>query len=183
MRLVLLLPILFLFGCSGLDDSLDCYSCVQKHQAHFAGDSWKPYVIKNRFGARRFVPLRHYKYSKVGLASWYGEAFHNKKTASGMMYDMHKLSAAHPTLPLPCLARVTNLENGKHVVVLVNDRGPYVGSERIIDLSVGAAKKLGFYKRGLAKVKVEVLEQHTKEMISRYALNERGRANNKKANS
>lgn len=91
-----------------------------------------------------------------GVASWYGKRFHGRKTASGTRYDMHAMTAAHRTLPLPSYVRVTNPANGKSVVVLVNDRGPYVGN-RIIDLSYAAATALGFANKGIAQVELDVL--------------------------
>ncbi|WP_163835457.1 septal ring lytic transglycosylase RlpA family protein [Spartinivicinus ruber] len=93
-------------------------------------------------------------YSAKGVASWYGTKFHGKKTALGETYNMYGMSAAHRTLPLPSYAKVTNLKNGKSVVVRVNDRGPFV-KDRLIDLSYAAAKKLGYQANGTAKVKVE----------------------------
>jgi rare lipoprotein A len=93
-------------------------------------------------------------YSAVGLASWYGAEFHGRRTADGERFDMHALTAAHRTLPLQCTVRVTNLANNRSVLVRVNDRGPFAG-HRLIDLSAQSAKVLGFYRRGLAKVKVD----------------------------
>jgi rare lipoprotein A len=110
----------------------------------------KPYVV----GGRTYVPEEDINYSAVGLASWYGDDFHGRFTANGEVFDMNSISAAHPTLPLPCYVRVTNVANRKSIVVRVNDRGPYVGN-RVIDLSVRTAKLLGFYGNGVAKVKVE----------------------------
>jgi rare lipoprotein A len=110
----------------------------------------KPYVI----AGRTYVPEEDVNYSAVGLASWYGDDFHGRYTANGEIFDMHAISAAHPTLPMPSYVRVTNLRNKKSIVVRVNDRGPYAHN-RIIDLSVRTAKLLGFYGHGLAKVKVE----------------------------
>ncbi len=109
-----------------------------------------PYVV----GGRTYVPREDPSYRAEGLASWYGEDFHGRQTANGEIYDMHGISAAHPTLPLPCYARVTNLANGRSVIVRVNDRGPY-HSNRVIDLSVKAAHLLDFYGDGLARVRVE----------------------------
>lgn len=94
------------------------------------------------------------KYSAVGVASWYGEDFQGRQTANGETFNMNSLSAAHPSLPLPCNVRVTNLVNHRSIVVRVNDRGPYV-SGRVIDVSAKTAKVLGFYDDGLSKVKVE----------------------------
>jgi len=95
-------------------------------------------------------------YVEVGIASWYGPGFHGKKTASGEFYNMYKLTAAHKTLPLGTYVKVINLENGKSVVVKINDRGPFV-SGRIIDLSYAAAKKIGMLGKGTAKVKIIAL--------------------------
>ena len=95
-------------------------------------------------------------YSTIGVASWYGADFHGRRTANGETYDMHSLTAAHPTLPLHSHVRVTNLTNHRSLVLRVNDRGPYVG-QRVIDVSAQSAKLLGFYDRGLAKVKVDYI--------------------------
>ena len=96
-------------------------------------------------------------YKVEGIASWYGTKFHGQKTSNGEIYDLYAASAAHKTLPIPCYARVTNLENGRSVVVRVNDRGPF-HSDRVIDLSYGAAVKLGYMEQGTARVRVEVLD-------------------------
>ena len=95
-------------------------------------------------------------YIKEGVASWYGTKFHGRRTSSGEVYDMLALSAAHKTLPIPCFVKVTNLENGKHIIVRVNDRGPFV-KDRIIDLSYAAAHKIGMTQKGTARVRVESL--------------------------
>lgn len=95
-------------------------------------------------------------YQAVGVASWYGETFHGRTTASGEPYDMNALTAAHPSLPFGTMVRVTNLANGRSVVVRINDRGPYK-KRRIIDVSRHAAEHLGFRRTGLAKVRVEVI--------------------------
>lgn len=95
-------------------------------------------------------------FSQTGYASWYGKKFHGNKTSNGETYDMFAMTAAHKTLAIPSYVRVTNLENGKKVVVRVNDRGPFHDG-RIIDLSYAAAKKLGFHHKGTAKVQIEVL--------------------------
>jgi rare lipoprotein A len=89
-----------------------------------------------------------------GLASWYGKRYHGQKTSSGEVYDMYQMTAAHPTLPIPSYARVTNVKNGRSVVVRINDRGPF-RSNRIIDLSYVAAYKLGYIQAGEATVEVE----------------------------
>lgn len=110
----------------------------------------KPYTIRGK----RFVPRKQPNYNQTGYASWYGSAFHGRLTANGEVYDMNHLSAAHPTLPLPSYVRVTNVGNGRSVIVRVNDRGPFA-KNRIIDLSRRAALALGTTKAGVAKVNVK----------------------------
>jgi rare lipoprotein A len=107
-----------------------------------------------RLNGRTYYPSDDPRYRAEGIASWYGPDFHGRETANGEVYDMHGFSAAHPTLPLPSYARVTNLDNGRSIIVRLNDRGPYA-KNRIIDLSIGTAKALDFYGRGLARVRVE----------------------------
>jgi rare lipoprotein A len=113
-----------------------------------------PYVVDGQ----RFFPREQPDYDQSGIASWYGEYFHGRKTANGEWYDMNRLSAAHPTLPLPVYARVTNLENGRSLVVRVNDRGPFRRS-RVIDLSKGAATQLGMVAQGTAPVRVTYISR------------------------
>jgi rare lipoprotein A len=125
---------------------------IPKGGGHFQVGA--PYVV----GGRTYVPTNDPNYRAEGLASWYGEDFHGRLTANGEVYDMHGISAAHPTLPLPCYARVTNLKNGRSIIVRVNDRGPY-HSDRLIDLSTKAAHLLDFYGDGLAPVRVEYVSQ------------------------
>src|SRR5450432_3194741 len=110
----------------------------------------KPYVVAGRV----YVPEENISYREEGMASWYGDDFHGRLTANGEVFDMASLTAAHPTLPMPCYARVTNLGNGKSLVVRVNDRGPYHGN-RLIDVSNTAAELLEFKGNGIAKVRVE----------------------------
>jgi len=109
-----------------------------------------PYLV----GGRMYVPRYDPHYKAVGLASWYGDDFHGRYTANGEIFDLDSISAAHPTMPLPSYARVTNISNGRSLIVRVNDRGPYAAN-RIIDLSARAAHLLGFYNRGTAWVRVE----------------------------
>lgn len=113
-----------------------------------------PYQV----AGRTYIPAEDPGYDAVGTASWYGSAFHGRKTANGELFDRHRISAAHPTLPLPCYVRVTNLDNHRSIIVRVNDRGPYVG-DRLIDVSEQAAKVLGFRKRGKTKVEVTYVSQ------------------------
>ena len=112
----------------------------------------RPYQIANKW----YRPRVDTRYDRVGMASWYGDLFHGRKTANGEVFDMDALTAAHPTLPLPTLVEVTNLANNRSVIVRVNDRGPY-RHNRLIDLSRKAALVLGFKKRGMAKVRVKYI--------------------------
>jgi rare lipoprotein A len=113
----------------------------------------RPYIV---FG-KRYIPFTDDRpYKARGRGSWYGKKFHGQKTSSGEIYDMYKMTAAHPTLPLPSYARVTNTENGRQVIVRVNDRGPFLAG-RIIDLSYTAALKLGYLAKGSALLEVERL--------------------------
>ncbi len=109
----------------------------------------KPYMV----AGKTYVPSEK-KYAQVGLASWYGDAFHGRRTANGEIYDKNGVSAAHPTMPLPSYARVTNLRNHRSIIVRVNDRGPYHGG-RVMDLSARAAEALDYKRFGTARVKVE----------------------------
>src|ERR1700744_3994186 len=110
----------------------------------------KPYTVAGQV----YVPEEDVNYRHEGLASWYGDAFHGRLTANGQMFDMGSLTAASPTLPMPCYARVTNLSNGKSLIVRVNDRGPYHGN-RLMDVSSKAAELLEFKGNGVARVRVE----------------------------
>ncbi|QIA23655.1 septal ring lytic transglycosylase RlpA family protein [Mesorhizobium sp. AA22] len=110
----------------------------------------KPYQVRGKW----YYPKEDKRYAKMGLASWYGEAFHGRLTANGEVYDMTHLTGAHPTMPLPSYARVTNLKTGSSIIVRVNDRGPYHDG-RIIDVSKRAAEMLDYANIGTAKVKVE----------------------------
>ena len=119
----------------------------------------KPYKIMGKW----YYPKEDYNYSEVGIASWYGEDFHAKKTANGEQYDMHALTAAHRTLPLPSIVKVTNLENGRSLVLRVNDRGPYA-KNRIIDISKRGAQLLGYQTQGTAKVRVEIMAEESRQL-------------------
>lgn len=110
----------------------------------------KPYQINGVW----YYPREDKDYNVVGIGSWYGEQFHNRRTSNGEVFDMDIPSAAHKTLPLPSLVEVTNLDNGKKMIVRVNDRGPFVDG-RIIDLSKAAAQQLGYYRQGVARVRVK----------------------------
>ena len=112
------------------------------------------------FGKRYFVRQHCRGYDKRGVASWYGPGFYEEQTSTHEPYDMYAMTAAHRTLPLPCFVRVTNLENGRSVIVRVNDRGPFV-KNRIIDLSYTAAAKLGMLRTGTAMVEVQSIDPRT----------------------
>jgi rare lipoprotein A (peptidoglycan hydrolase) len=101
-----------------------------------------------------YVPADKFTYRAEGIASWYGPDFHGRPTSNGERYDMNGISAAHRTMPLPSYARVTNLDNGRSIIVRVNNRGPFVHN-RVIDLSIGTAKALDSYRKGTARVRVE----------------------------
>jgi rare lipoprotein A len=110
----------------------------------------KPYVI----AGVTYVPQEDPAYRATGIASWYGDAFHGRLTSNGEVFDMRSITAAHPTLPLPSYVRVTNISNGKSLIVRVNDRGPF-HANRVIDVSSRAAELLGFRNHGTARVRVE----------------------------
>jgi rare lipoprotein A len=109
----------------------------------------KPYEVNGVVYRPRAQP----NYDEVGIATWYGAQYHNRQTADGEIFDTDRASAAHTTLPLPCIVEVTNLDNGRRIRVRVNDRGPFVRG-RILDLSREGAKELGFYMKGSARVRV-----------------------------
>lgn len=113
-------------------------------------------VFYEVMGERYHVLLEATEFTQTGMASWYGRKFHGRTTASGEIYDMYALTAAHKTLPLPSYVRVTNLENGREIIVRVNDRGPF-HSDRIIDVSYAAAVKLGMIEEGTVRVRIEAL--------------------------
>ena len=115
--------------------------------------------LSYKVAGKRYYPRKSVEknFSQTGRASWYGPGFHGKKTPSGERFDMNALTAAHRTLPIPSYARVTNLANGKTIVVRINDRGPFHG-KRVLDLSKGAAKALGFIQQGSTNVRIEALK-------------------------
>jgi rare lipoprotein A len=121
----------------------------------------KPYQVKGVW----YYPAEDFNYSETGIASWYGDEFGGRPTASGEIFDPNEISAAHRTLPLPSIVRVTNLENGRALVVRINDRGPFAHG-RIIDLSRRASQLLGFHANGTAKVRVEILEEESRAVAA-----------------
>lgn len=131
---------------------MDTPDAVVKYEP-YAKSANKPYSV---FG-QTYVPLVNDEpFSQRGIASWYGVKFHGQRTSSGEPYDMYKMTAAHPTLPIPSYARITNLQNGKSVVVRINDRGPF-HSDRIVDVSYTAALKLGLLGKGSNEVQIDRL--------------------------
>ncbi len=119
----------------------------------FKSGTLRPYRVLGK----TYTPITEdVPFSEIGMGSWYGKQFHGKKTATGEIYDMFAMTAAHPTLPLPSYALVTNLENGKSIVVRINDRGPFLNN-RVIDLSFAAARRLGYSNKGTARVRVKRL--------------------------
>ncbi len=156
MRLaVLVLPVLILIltGCAG---PRTAPAPMEGDVALPGGGVYKvgkPYVI----AGRRYTPRVQPGYSEIGLASWYGPAFDGKLTANGELFDQYAITAAHKTLPLPSRVRVINLENGRELVVRVNDRGPFVG-DRIIDLSRRSAQLLGIEQAGVGRVRIDLID-------------------------
>jgi rare lipoprotein A len=112
----------------------------------------RPYTINGR----TYVPARDDDYDATGISSWYGPNFHGRPTANGEIFDQNALTAAHPTLPIPAMIEVTNLENGRSTVLRLNDRGPFA-RDRILDVSRAAAVELGFLQQGTARVRVRYL--------------------------
>lgn len=128
-----------------------------------SGASGGYYKVGNPYqvGGNWFYPAEDYAYDETGIASWYGADFHGNKTANGEVFNKNELTAAHKTLPMPSLARVTNLDNGRSIVLRINDRGPFSG-KRIIDVTQRAAQLLGFERQGTAKVRVQVLADESR---------------------
>ena len=114
------------------------------------------YVNTTGMSRKQIESIKNHPKTQIGIASYYGKKFHKKRTANGEIFNMYKVSAAHKSYPLGTKVRVTNLENGKSLKLVINDRGPFV-SGRIIDLSYKAARKLGFVNQGTVKVRIDVL--------------------------
>ncbi len=154
----------FIFGPAILTCSASSLLFIQMAKQQALRDSgqlskyFKPYGVKGVV----YYPLKDSKgFSQEGIASWYGKRFHGEFTSNREHFNMYSLTAAHKTLPFNSLVRVTHLENGKEVVVRINDRGPFV-KNRIIDLSYKAAKILGLANEGIAKVRLSIIEPHKK---------------------
>lgn len=168
------LAVLSLFSCSGITEqrdaapskpptAADMRDAVPRAEPPSRYGNMASYEV---FGKRYYTLASNDGYVERGIASWYGKKFHGRRTSSGEPYDMYKMTAAHKTLPLPSYAEVTNLENGRKVIVRINDRGPFHG-DRLIDLSYSAATKLGIVGRGTGKVEVRAIEP--KQHLSRSA--------------
>ena len=114
------------------------------------------YVNTSGMSRKQIEAIKNHPKTQIGIASYYGKKFHKKRTANGEIFNMYKVSAAHKSYPLGTKVRVTNLENGKSLKLVINDRGPFVRG-RIIDLSYKAARKLGFVNQGTVKVRIDVL--------------------------
>lgn len=156
--------LIFLSGCSQIE--LATHTAKKITQSVFEKSKGrykvgKPYKIQGTW----YYPAVNYSYLEKGIASWYGPKFHGKKTANGEIFDMNAVSAAHRTLPLPSIVRVTNLNNGRSLKLRINDRGPFA-KNRIIDLSRRAAQLLGFERDGTALVRVEIVADESR----RFAL-------------
>lgn len=147
------------FGIALLAVSLTLVGCADNSVGKFRVG--KAYDIKGK----TYYPQESYTKEQTGIASWYGPGFHGNKTANGERFDQNALTAAHPTLQMPSLVRVTNLENGRTLVVRVNDRGPF-HSNRIMDLSKGAAKELGIIATGTANVRIQVLGPESRALAA-----------------
>ena len=152
--------LLLLAGCVSEPQEFTYKNLPEEVKAINAGGIYKvgnPYKVLGQY----YTPREDYSYSETGTASWYGDDFHNKRTANGETYNKNAITAAHRTLPLPSIVRVTNLENGKSIIARVNDRGPYV-KNRIIDVSEKGAQLLGYRNKGTTRVKVEIMADESR---------------------
>ena len=158
-----ILTILFLTSCSETTFLINSAKKISKWDEDPMYKVGNPYKINGKW----YYPAIDYNYNEVGIASWYGPGFHGKKTANGEVFDQNKISAAHKTLPMPSIVKVTNLDYGKVLEnIRINDRGPFAGN-RIIDLSKKAAQELGFVNSGVAKVRVEIMENESRIYASK----------------
>jgi rare lipoprotein A len=168
-RLISLFLLIFtISSCSGFSKNPKRAVCHNTYEAgKYTGHYkiGKPYTVKNE----TYVPKLDHSYSEEGNASWYGDYFHCRSTANGSVFNKNEMTAAHKTLPLPSIAKVTNLSNGKTVKVIINDRGPFVKG-RIIDLSEKAAHAIGIKHQGVGKVKVEYLHDESSRLLAKLNL-------------
>ncbi len=163
-RGILIIALLcFLASCKARQTGQFCSNSYdQSYQGNVhVGESYK-------VNGKTYLPKIDHQYDEIGLASWYGGGFHCKKTANGEVFNKYDYSAAHTTLPLPSVVKVTNLSNNKSTEVIVNDRGPFTGS-RIIDLSEKAAHAIGMKHQGIARVRVQFLPDQTNELMSKIS--------------
>ena len=180
-KLVTLIPILslllFLTSCSSSLHSR--LSKEDRGNTHYKGS----YKIGKSYEQKgvEYTPKKDIHYDQTGLASWYGKkhGFHGKKTANGDKYNKSLLTAAHPTLPMPSLVKVTNLSNHKSLILMINDRGPF-SKKRIIDVSERASELLGFKHHGVTKVRVQYLPAETRGLLDKLALKPKEGAKTKK---
>ncbi len=157
-ELIVLVLLFILPSCSGTKH------CNNSYDVKYNGNVkvGEPYTVKNK----TYIPKIDPNYEEVGMASWYGKYFHCLKTANGESFNKNQLSAAHKTLPLPSIVKVTNLSNGKSVNVIINDRGPFT-KNRIIDLSEEAAIRIGMKREGVARVKIQFLSEETDKLMKK----------------
>jgi len=177
-RLILLVAVAALLqaGCAGKKDkaepgdgpssrkitAADVHDAVPAHEPRARYGNHSPYTV---LGKTYTVLPSSKGYHERGIASWYGSKFHGRRTSSGEPYDMHLATAAHKTLPLPTYAEVTNLDNGRKMIVKINDRGPF-HEDRIIDLSYAAAIKLGVDQTGTARIDVRAIDVNTSKRVA-----------------
>lgn len=170
-RMHSLIKMLFLstaFALTGCSDGTQLFSSAPSQstpQAQGTSAVSGYYKVGNPYQVAGvwYYPKEDFGYKEIGVASWYGPDFHNGITANGELYDMHGLTAAHRTLPLPSIARITNLQNGRSLVLRINDRGPFVNN-RVIDVSMRAAQLLGFKDQGTTQVQVEILPEESRAL-------------------
>ena len=157
-----------LSACGTAELAIDLVKKAQRGEAQEEAASAPPptaapiYKVGNPYqiGGIWYYPERNLQYDETGIASWYGDEFAGRLTANGEIFDPEQITAAHKTLPMPSVVRVTNLDNGRSLVVRLNDRGPYVAG-RIIDLSRASARLLGFEEQGTARVRVQILAEQS----------------------
>lgn len=185
-RSLILIPLLFLLSACAQTE-LASHIAKQTPIAESKHSGSKGYFkvgSSYRIKGQRYTPRETYDFTQTGVASWYGPNFHGKKTANGEIFDKYDLTAAHKTLQMPSIIRVTNLENGRSTILRVNDRGPF-SKGRVLDVSERAAEVLDFKHKGTARVKIQVLSQESREVASiaksggstrgyEVALNQRG---------
>jgi rare lipoprotein A len=162
--------LLVLFACTETQFLMNTAKRLSPHEDASARGVYKvgnPYNINGVW----YYPKVDYEYSEMGIASWYGPNFHGRRTANGEAFDQNIVSAAHRTLPLPSVVRVTNLENGRSIQTRVNDRGPFAHG-RIIDLSRQGAQLLGFHRQGTAKVRVEIMAPESRQIAAQMGAGE-----------